>query len=328
MRILVTVVLLSAVCGCSDLVEGAPDSRTTDSGTTASDMGTPVADTGTPGVDVGTPPRDTGSPDVGVSCLAQGASCAGGASSCCTPFSCSPRDGAGTVCCGNAGTSCTSERGCCGSLECRGGACAQPAPRCGDGNCASSESCTSCPSDCGACPPSCGDGTCNGSESCSSCPADCGGCAPTCTRREAESCTPNSTTACCADGRTCGTQPLMGSRCCRGVGGACAQPYGCCGRSECVGGTCRCDPQVATGNGCPGTAPYCGYDPNSGVTACATHIGGAAPGGACTGSTECPIGYACLSSVCTKFCTSQDRNCPAGRSCVFFAGNVYYGLCR
>ena len=46
---------------------------------------------------------------------------------------------------------------------------------CGDAVCAASESCSSCPADCGACA-SCGDATCNGTETCSSCAADCGAC--------------------------------------------------------------------------------------------------------------------------------------------------------
>ena len=47
---------------------------------------------------------------------------------------------------------------------------------CGDGQCNGSETCASCPQDCGVCPPSCGDGQCNGSETCASCPQDCGKC--------------------------------------------------------------------------------------------------------------------------------------------------------
>jgi len=51
---------------------------------------------------------------------------------------------------------------------------------CGDGTCASSESCSSCPSDCGACSSpnatGCGNGVCGTDESCSSCPSDCGAC--------------------------------------------------------------------------------------------------------------------------------------------------------
>ncbi len=45
---------------------------------------------------------------------------------------------------------------------------------CGDGTCNGTETCSSCPGDCGVCPPpACGDGTCNGTETCLSCPADC-----------------------------------------------------------------------------------------------------------------------------------------------------------
>jgi len=46
---------------------------------------------------------------------------------------------------------------------------------CGDGTCATHESCSSCPADCDTCPPEpvCGDGTCADGESCDSCPGDC-----------------------------------------------------------------------------------------------------------------------------------------------------------
>ena len=52
------------------------------------------------------------------------------------------------------------------------------APYCGDGSCDStSESCLSCQTDCGVCPPSyCGDGACDAGESCVSCASDCGAC--------------------------------------------------------------------------------------------------------------------------------------------------------
>src|SRR5271154_603463 len=56
-----------------------------------------------------------------------------------------------------------------------------PPPYCGDGLCADTETCSSCPTDCGECPPPtpvCGDGVCNGEETCSSCPCDCGQCPP------------------------------------------------------------------------------------------------------------------------------------------------------
>ncbi len=54
------------------------------------------------------------------------------------------------------------------------------AASCGDATCDSAEDCSSCPADCGACPPACNDGTCDAGEDCSSCPADCGACPPAC----------------------------------------------------------------------------------------------------------------------------------------------------
>jgi hypothetical protein len=48
---------------------------------------------------------------------------------------------------------------------------------CGDNSCSSSENCTSCASDCGACivitPQACGNNLCESSESCKTCPQDC-----------------------------------------------------------------------------------------------------------------------------------------------------------
>lgn len=53
---------------------------------------------------------------------------------------------------------------------------------CGDGSCNGGETCSSCSSDCGVCPPTtyCGDGVCNGGETCSSCSTDCGTCNDPC----------------------------------------------------------------------------------------------------------------------------------------------------
>jgi len=59
----------------------------------------------------------------------------------------------------------------------------KPRPVCGDRACNGTETCSSCPQDCGQCPPPppsvvCGDGICNGSETCSICSIDCGACTP------------------------------------------------------------------------------------------------------------------------------------------------------
>ncbi len=60
-------------------------------------------------------------------------------------------------------------------------------PVCGDSMCNGEETCSSCPRDCGPCPPDdvppalvCGDRICSASreETCSSCPSDCGPCPP------------------------------------------------------------------------------------------------------------------------------------------------------
>ncbi|MBU0478728.1 hypothetical protein KKC91_09200 [bacterium] len=52
-----------------------------------------------------------------------------------------------------------------------------PSPYCGDGTCNGTETCSSCPGDCGTCPsPICGNGVCDAGETCSSCPGDCGSC--------------------------------------------------------------------------------------------------------------------------------------------------------
>jgi len=51
---------------------------------------------------------------------------------------------------------------------------------CGNGACEATESCTTCPADCGACPvvshAVCGDAKCEATESCTTCPGDCGYC--------------------------------------------------------------------------------------------------------------------------------------------------------
>ncbi|GFR45442.1 hypothetical protein Agub_g6838 [Astrephomene gubernaculifera] len=63
-----------------------------------------------------------------------------------------------------------------------------PARICGDGICSGSETCSTCPGDCGACTV-CGDGVCAGGETCVTCPRDCG------TRQR------DGSRTCCGDGK-------------------------------------------------------------------------------------------------------------------------------
>jgi hypothetical protein len=83
--------------------------------------------------------------------------------------------------------------------------CGECKPVCGDGSCSGSETCTSCSKDCGACAPKCGDNVCNGNEDCSTCSKDCGSCA-TCGDGK------------CGSGETCKT--------CEDDCGACPKPHG------------------------------------------------------------------------------------------------------
>jgi beta propeller repeat protein len=110
-----------------------------------------------------------------------------------------------------------------------------PQPVCGDGTCNGTESCSSCPADCGVCPPACGDGTCNGTETCSSCPQDCGACPPVCgdgTCNGAETCS-----SCSAD---CGECPVCGDGLCNGTEDCttCLEDCGVC-PPVCGDGSCN-----------------------------------------------------------------------------------------
>lgn len=103
--------------------------------------------------------------------------------------------------------------------------------RCGDATCNGTETCSSCPRDCGACP-SCGDGACNGSETCSTCSADCGACAPVCGDG-----TCNGTETCSSCSGDCGACPYCGDAICNG-GETCSTCSGDCGGCPSCGGTC------------------------------------------------------------------------------------------
>ncbi|MCK4647506.1 hypothetical protein KAT24_01085 [Candidatus Pacearchaeota archaeon] len=100
---------------------------------------------------------------------------------------------------------------------------------CGDGTCDDSETCDTCPSDCGACPSECGDGTCDDSETCDTCPSDCGVCLDV-----------------CPDG-TCGESEDCAS--CEADCGVCGDDTGVCGD-----GVCSADETCDT---CPSDCGVC-----------------------------------------------------------------------
>jgi hypothetical protein len=157
---------------------------------------------------------------------------------------------------------------------------------CGDKTCQGSESCSTCPADCGACAPVCGDGTCQASESCKTCSDDCGACKPSCgdgTCQANESCT-----TCPAD---CGACKPVACAACKVL---CLSPASCRVR--------RCDGVL----GCFGSASD---------SVCDTIAGAACPPvplfGPCTDSTECGENASCFNGQCTPpACSSQIGGTP------------------
>jgi|GEM_PF-2540959 len=138
--------------------------------------------------------------------------------------------------------------------------CATDAPTedtaCGNGECSATESCDTCPNDCGACA-SCGDGACNGSETCSFCPEDCGACGgPSCgngTCGDDEDCI-----SCAADCGECAREPTCGDFLCSGDENCTDCPMDC---GSCGDSTCRNGVQDAgeAGVDCGGPCIACDY---------------------------------------------------------------------
>ncbi|HEY4179206.1 MAG TPA: hypothetical protein VGM90_20320 [Kofleriaceae bacterium] len=117
-------------------------------------------------------------------------------------------------------------------------------PSCGDGVCSSTESPSSCQTDCPV-TASCGDGTCSGSETATSCPDDCGLQAfcgdGLCSGDE----TSANCTADCGTGAVCGDGVCNGTESSTSCPGDCAAsntctsaPDTCTGDNVCVTGTC------------------------------------------------------------------------------------------
>ena len=180
---------------------------------------------------------------------------------------------------------------------------------CGDGDCAASESCTSCPSDCGACPPVCDeDGVCDPGEdlSCADCAASCSGQQKECDGADAiKECVSGSwqSTPCaqvCSVGYSAGCTTALGTAACdcrpyQGFGDLCdavkrcGPAYKCLKTSTSVSGFCS--------KACPALGASCTDPPPGAVAGCVTNVGG--------------IYY------CIIFCgvQGQQYSCPTGLLC-------------
>lgn len=175
---------------------------------------------------------------------------------------------------------------------------------CGDVFCAESETCQTCPYDCGKCKIICGDGSCDGNESCKTCKADCGACPPPCPDgfcASDESCVlcPADCGACPAD---CGNAACEKGESCE----TCAADCGPCS-------TTPCDP--LTGQGCKPTEQcYEGYE----VPVC-LQPGPNAKGAPCKAYVSCAKGLLCVNATCLVACDPAGvaplPKCPAGLKC-------------
>ena len=146
-------------------------------------------------------------------------------------------------------------------------------PQCGDHTCNGTETCTTCPQDCGACP-SCGDGICNGTETCATCLADCDACCGNGSCDNGETCG-----SCAAD---CGACPACGDGSCAGAEdcescpadcGACCGDGACTGTEDCAGCAVDCGGCGTCGDGACGGNESC--------DSCAADCGACDAGQAC-----------------------------------------------
>jgi hypothetical protein len=169
----------------------------------------------------------------------------------------------------------------------------EPPAVCGDQTCnRPDETCTSCPSDCGACPlPVCGDALCNGTETCESCEGDCGYCPvePTCGD---EAC--NGTETCSSCARDCGQCPV---------------PYS---------GPCDNDGECASSQVCDlATVPgLFGLPPNSYFGVCTTTCSAATQCPGPTGQRACGSDGRCYLQCDNFDLINPNRWCPLGMECI------------
>jgi hypothetical protein len=177
---------------------------------------------------------------------------------------------------------------------------------CGNGVCSSKETCSTCPADCGACPPSCGDRACNGTETCITCPGDCGPCPTSCGDgfcNGAETCG-----TCVAD---CGACPSCGDGACNG-GESCTNCPNDCGTCPAVCGDHDCWP--GSGESCSSCPADCGECPVCGD-------------GVCTGGESCSSCAAdCGTCPVYDYSCTTDADCFPNPSCYpTFCVSAVYG---
>ena len=171
-------------------------------------------------------------------------------------------------------------------------------PVCGDGTCNGTETCSTCSADCGVCPPVCGDGTCNGAETCSTCAADCGVCSPVCgdgTCNGTETCN-----TCSADCGVC--PPVCGDGSCNGTE-TCSTCTSDCGQCRvCGDGVCN------VGENCGTCVADCGT-----CTPC-TQDSDCVPATCCDARACVPLGQApnCNGVACDADCTAGTMDCGQG----------------
>ncbi len=157
--------------------------------------------------------------------------------------------------------------GTCGDFICSGSETCSTCPMdcglcptvCPNGICESpTEGCGTCPADCGPCPGTCGDGICGAGETCATCMTDCGTCTGTCTHDEClvgsllvDGCSPCVTAVCDVDFFCCSVS--WDGLCASEAASICGEPCdaacgnGTCGRGE----TCSTCPTDCGSCACP-----------------------------------------------------------------------------
>ncbi len=201
---------------------------------------------------------------------------------------------------------------------------------CGDGTCGATESCQTCPADCGVCPANCGNGKCDADENCKTCSKDCGVCPAGCGDGTCNAATENCQTCSLDCGKCpalCGDKSCNGTETCKDCPADCGVCPGGCGDGKCDAGTEDCKSCSADCGQCPGlceplTSKGCSAAqqcyPTTTSAACG-NPGTLQENAPCTSTTACAKGMLCVGTVCKKLCDSSGSNvayaCPGAGKC-------------